>query len=335
MSSVQEFRDRKRLYAPARSVLPRKGDRSVFGFDFLRLMMASEGGVGWFLLVFITLGVAILAFGIAGTVGPFAESLQARSIQDGNHPRAFLGMIVVGFVFFLLPLRALQVVLTQARNATRGPRTQAESRQPWTVDHPWKPEGMPPDYPGEAGGSVIGRLGLFSLIGIVNLVFASPSPLLARMIVLFFDIFALLILWDSLHKIWQWLRHPRPKMRWMTFPAFLGDRLLGVFDSRPALRVQGPVRATLRAVQDDGIGTSTEPFIIYEQVQEFLNAGDKLSELPLSFNLPRDLPGTDLSTDNPTYWQVLLQAPVAGPDFEIIFLAPVYKGPDGPPAWQE
>ena len=334
MSGVQEFRDRKRMYAPPRSALHRAGDRSVFGRDFFRLMNAT-GGAGWFLLVFLFVGLAITSLGIAGTVGPYAESIQAKSIQNGNHPRAFLGVLVVGAVFILLPLRALQVALTQARNTTRGKRTRIDSRQPWTTDYLWKPESMPPEYPGEAGGSVIGRLGLFALIGIVNLVFLSPSPLLARIIVLFFDFLGLAILWDSLHKIWQWLRHPRPTMRWMTFPAFLGDRLLGVFVSRPALRVQGPVKATLRVVRDEGFEAAPEPFILYEQVQEFLNAGDLLSELPLSFDLPRDLPGTDLDAESPTYWQVLLQAPAAGPDFEIIYLAPVYKGPDGAPAWRE
>jgi hypothetical protein len=327
--STQEFRAKKSLYAPARSVL-RGAEGSVFGWDFFRLLRNSKDGAGCLLLVFLTVGLAIFSFGLAGTVGPYAESL-----QSGNDPRSFLGVMAFGTVFFLVALRMLQIVLTEARNKGRGKRIRDERRQPWTVDHPWKPGGMPPDYSGEGGGSVLGRVAIFGLFGLFNMVFLSPSPWLLRGIVLLFDLFALLILWDSLHKIWQDLRHPRPKMRWMTFPAFLGDRLLGVFMARPALRVQGPVRATLRAIRDEGFGTQAEAFILYEQVREFPNAGDRLSELPLSFDIPRDLPGTDLSGEQPTYWQVHILAPVAGPDFETVFLAPVYKGPDGPPAWKE
>lgn len=291
-------------------------------------MRESKDG-GCVLLVFLTVGLAIFSFGLAGTVGPYAESLQAN-----GDPRFFLAAMAFGAVFFLIALRILQLNLTDTRNSDRGKLTKTEHQQPWTVDYPWRREGMSPDYAAEGGGSVLGRVAFLGLLGLFNMVFVEPSPWLLRGIVLFFDLFGLLILGDSLHKIWQGFRHPRPQMRWMTFPAFLGDRLMGVFVSRPALRVQGPIRATLRAIQDEGGGAAAEPFILYEQIREFLNAGDRMSELALSFDIPQDLPGTNLAAEQPTYWQVLVQVPVTGPDFETVFLAPVYKGSDGPPAWQ-
>jgi hypothetical protein len=52
-----------------------------------------------------------------------------------------------------------------------------------------------------------------------------------------------------------------------------------------------------------------------------------MKELPLSFELPADLPGTDLNRDDATYWQVALRIPVVGPDVETVFLAPVYARP--------
>jgi hypothetical protein len=67
-----------------------------------------------------------------------------------------------------------------------------------------------------------------------------------------------------------------------------------------------------------------EPTVLYQQISEINIAEDKLRELPLSFALPPDLPGTDLGPDEATYWQVALRIPVVGPDFQTVFLAPVY-----------
>ena len=118
-------------------------------------------------------------------------------------------------------------------------------------------------------------------------------------------------------------------MHWTTFPAFLGGRLEGVFLIRPAMRPREPVKATLRCVEDAGGGASAalEPFVIYQQIREIHRGGDALRELPLSFDIPPDLPGTRLDRAGATYWQVFLQVPVTGPDFETVFLAPVYQRP--------
>jgi hypothetical protein len=119
-------------------------------------------------------------------------------------------------------------------------------------------------------------------------------------------------------------------MRWITFPAFTGERLEGVLTVRPALRVQGPVLATLRCVRDEQGGESSsesvslEPFAVYEQKLEVPAAGE-IGELALGFDVPPDLPGNHLDREKAIYWQVALRIPIAGPDFETVFLAPVYK----------
>jgi hypothetical protein len=68
-----------------------------------------------------------------------------------------------------------------------------------------------------------------------------------------------------------------------------------------------------------------EPFVIYQQICEIDGSGDVLCEMPVSFDIPADLPGTHLNRAQATYWQVFLQVPVTGPDFETAFLAPVYE----------
>ena len=87
-------------------------------------------------------------------------------------------------------------------------------------------------------------------------------------------------------------------------------------------RARRPVKVALRCVEDAGGDQpgALEPFAIYQQIRE-IDAGGVLRELPVSFHVPSDLPGTHLSRARATYWQVFLQVPVAGPDFETVFLA--------------
>lgn len=314
-ASVQESRERTRLYAPPRSALRVPGEGSLFGRGFFRRMRESQGG-GCMLLVFLAVGTGIFLFGAAGTWGPYKQGLRAN-----GDPKFFLAMMGFGTVFALVALRMLQIVLN---SAPRQSRSRESRKRPWESDHPWRPEGQGPDYAGNSGGFLLGLVAFLGLLGLFNLVFMSSSPWLLRGIVLFFDLFGLLFLLDALRKAWQAMRHGRPRMRWTAFPAFLGDRLEGVFLIRPALRPSGPVKATLRCVED-GSGEAAEPFVIYQQIREFDAGGDVLRELPMSFNIPPDLPGTHLSRAQATYWQVFLQVPVAGPDFETVFLAPVYE----------
>jgi hypothetical protein len=315
---VQESRERTRLYAPPRSALRAPGEGSAFGRGFLH-RMREAGGSGCMLLLFMAVGTGIFLFGAAGTWGPYKQGLRGN-----GDPKFFLAMMGFGAVFTLVALRMLQIVLNSASRKGRG---RESGKRPWESDHPWRPESQRPDYAGNSGGFLLGLVGFLGLLGLFNLVFTSPSPWLLRGIVLLFDLLGLLFLLDALRKAWQALRHGRPRMRWTTFPAFLGDRLEGVFLIHPALRPNGSVKATLRCIEDAGSGEAEalEPFVIYHQVRELDAGGDVLRELPVSFDIPPDLPGTHLNRTEATYWQVFLQVPVTGPDFETVFLAPVYE----------
>jgi len=206
--------------------------------------------------------------------------------------------------------------------------------EPWTWDHPWRPGGQDADDAPATAGRWRGRLILIGLIGLFNLAFLAHSRLLENLVVIL-DLFGIVILFDLLLRLWQASR--RHRMRWTTFPAFLGGRLEGVLVARPVLEPIGAVRAILRCVRDQrivhttetGDETSFEPTVLYQQIAEATIAEDKLKQLPLSFAIPADVPGTDLGRQEATYWQVALRIPVVGPDFEAVFLAPVYAPRSG------
>lgn len=318
-SPVEEKRGHDLLYAPPRSAVRVPGAGGPFGPGFLQRLRNSGAGM---LLVFIAVGGAIFLFGLAGTVGPYRDGLRANGDQ-----RFFLAMMAFGTVFMLMASRMLQVALTGA--AARIER-RPKAAEPWTTDYPWKPHGMEPDYT-RAGGSLLGPVAFFSLIALFNIGWGSDSLLLKGILVVL-DLFALLMLVDVVRKIWQAVRHRRPRIRWTTFPAFLGERLEAVVDFARPLALRGPARATLRSVRDEQrsggqqANVVEEPFVLYTQRRDIGEAGS-LRNLEVVFDVPADLPGTDFSAAQPTYWQVQIEVPVTGPDFETVFLAPVYARP--------
>ena len=314
-------REKERVIAPPRSAVPVPGERPAFGRGFLGLFR--EGGIGCFFLVFLGAASAIFLFGLAGTFGPYKEAL-----RENGDPRFFLGAMAFGTVFCLVTLRIMQVAMTETENQSKKKGPKAE---PWTWDHPWREDWMPPDYSGGGSGTVLGRVAFLALIGLFNVAWFSGSWIF-RAVVILFDLFGLLILYDSFQKLYQWLRFRRPVVIWETLPAFLGSQLRGRVAFARAVRAAGPPRLTLRCVRDEwiesGMGKNRrkqlEPRSIYRQTIEIPLSGP-LDAVDFAFDVPSDLPGTDLSLSEAVYWQVLVDIPLPGPNVETVFLAPVYR----------
>jgi hypothetical protein len=207
---------------------------------------------------------------------------------------------------------------------------------PWTADHPWRPEGQEPDYTPEARHYVALRIGLIVGIAALNLLLLRAATPVLETIVLLLDAAGLIVVFDSLNKLWYGYWTRKPRMRWTRFPASTGGRLEGVLVARPSPEVVGPVQAVLRFVQDERIEsesgpesgeTTYEPMVTYRKMAEFPVPGDRLREVPIAFDVPGDLPGTDLSRPDATYWQIAVRIPVVGPDEELVYLAPIYARP--------
>ena len=318
--------EKQRIYAPPRSAVPLPGGSGVTGKGpFWRLRASGAGGC--FLLFFISIGLGLFLFGVAGTFGPYRDSL-----RENGDPGFFYAAMGMGALFVLIAARMLQLHLTGVEAEARF-RKKGTPAEPWTWDYPWRPEGMDPDYVGAVGGSILGRVAFLAFIGFFNIAWLSGSWLF-RGIILLFDAFALLILYDSLRAILQWSRFGRPQVAWRTFPAFLGQRLEGTVRFPRPLAPTGPARATLRCVRDEwvtrerpkgGTDSQLEPMGIHSEEQEIPLPGDRLESLDVAFALSDDgLPGTKLDVEQATYWQLLLQIPTTGPDYETVFLAPVY-----------
>jgi hypothetical protein len=63
----------------------------------------------------------------------------------------------------------------------------ADPAQPWTSDHPWRPEGMKPDGSRDSRRAVLGRVAVLALIALLNLGLASPY-LVVKIVVFICDL---------------------------------------------------------------------------------------------------------------------------------------------------
>ncbi|MES1243368.1 MAG: hypothetical protein ABUT39_17285 [Acidobacteriota bacterium] len=198
---------------------------------------------------------------------------------------------------------------------------------PWMTD-PWRAQGQEPDYTPEVRYYIPLRIGLLVGIAALNLLLRSVPPIV-QILILLVDVAGVIVVFDSLNKLWYGYWTRKPRVRWTRIPAYTGDRLEGVLVARPSPEVIAPVLAVLRCVRDEPVRsesgeTTYEPTALYRRIAEFPVPGDRLKEVAIAFDIPEDLPGTDLRRPDAVYWQLALRIPVVGPDEELVYLAPVY-----------
>lgn len=320
-STPQISRAKARVFVPPRREVPVPGARSPFGSGFFRrLRKSKEAG---YLLVFMAVAAPIFLLGLAGSIGPFKEGLRTNT-----HPGFFMAALVCGAAFFLVPLRMLYENLDGvARGDRKGSRT-----EPWTWEYPWSTEWMKPDYTGGRGSTtILGRVALLAVIGLFNFGWATDSWVFKGILIVM-DLFALLVVYDSLRKLVQWLRFRHSVVIWSEIPVFPGERLEGRIAFSRTMRVSGPPRVTLRCMADEWVKIEGQerqrqllPFALYQETHAIpVPESGALDALDISFKIPRNLPGTDLAAEEATYWQIAIDVPMAGPDLEEVFLAPIY-----------
>ena len=285
---------------PLASTLP-PGRGSVFGRGFFGRFV-DLGGAALIFLTLLAVGVGIILFGLSGTRNPYA-----------------LG---IGAVFFLLVLRALQVELNRRWPGPGRPRRKGESKEePWTWDYPWSTSWMLPGG-GHVESSLLGKVTFFAFVALCNTLWFAGEPFF-YIFLTFLDLIALAVLAGILRNVFQSLRFRRPVVIWEEIPVHPGGVLQGRIAFPRDVRPTGPTRLTLRCVIEHR-GDFDKAFAVYREMREIPPSGEPLDVLSFSFQVPRDMPGSNLVKREPTYWQVVVEVPVAGPDLEVAFLAPVY-----------
>ena len=313
-------REKVKLGIPPLASVLRPGEGSAFGRGFLRRLIGL-GPSALPYLALLAIGIGIFLFGLAGTAGPYEEALQ-RSYSELTY-RIVLGF---GAVFFLLVLRALQVELNRRRGKPVRPDRKGAGKEPWTWDHPWSATWMPP-VGRAADSSLLGRVTFFAVVALCNALWLTGMRFF-HVFVTLLDLLALFILYRLLRKGVQSVRFRTPVVIWEEIPVHPGGHLQGRIAFPRDVRAMGPTRLTLRCVQENQAAQDLDVYAIYRETREVPlpgEPGEPLDVLGFSFRVPRDEPGNALLRKEPVYWQLVVNVPVAGPDFEAAFLAPVYS----------
>jgi hypothetical protein len=281
----------------------------------------------------VILGLPFVAVGLA-ILGVATGYITVQS--DGRQlPTWFIA--ILGTVFAWAGLSFVGHGLGGARRTARAWRLRAaHPGEPWRWDHPWEERGSIDDTGARAGQSVYAAIFMFVFlvpfhwIGFV----ARDGSLIFGLVALLFDAVALALLVRGIYLFLRRLKYGSGRALFASFPFRPGTTLEVHVESPRALPQHAVVSATLRCVQEryvkSGSGedatVTVSCFELYRDTAPapFVTTGAGGRALRVRFDLPRDVPVTDLASRPCRYWEVEVEAGTDGVDYAARYLVPVY-----------
>ena len=184
----------------------------------------------------------------------------------------------------------------------------------------------------DVDSSLLGTVSFLAVVALCNALWLTGETFFYIFLTLL-DLLALYVLYRLLRKGVQSVRFRTPVVIWEEIPVFSGNSLQGRVAFPRDVRAMGPTRLTLRCVRENRrpepeASPYPEVNAVYRETYEVPlpgEPGEPLDVLSFSFKVPKDQPGTALLNNEPVYWQLVVNVPVAGPDLEAAFLAPIYQ----------
>lgn len=286
---------------------------------------------GWPSLI---LGLPFVGVGL--TIIAVAAGYITIRHSGGRHvPSWFLATI--GAVFAWAGLSFVVHGLRGARRTARSQRLRAtHPGEPWRWDHAWDERGSTDDTGARAGQSLYAAvfmsvfLAPFHWIGFV----APDGMLMFGIVALLFDIAIVALIGRAVYLFARRLKYGSGRALFNRFPFRPGSTLELHVEAPRALPQHAVANATLRCIQEryvrSGSGedatVSVECFGLYRDVAPapWASAGAGVRSLRVRFDLPRDVPITDLASRPCRYWEVDVEASTDGVDYAARYLVPVY-----------
>jgi len=317
---------------------PRRPGRRGTGRWQEKDLSSSPHGIALFGAMFVAVG-AVVAF-IVTNFEAVSPSPMTRPVGLG-----FAGMFAAG---------GLLIVLSALAESLRCPRVPAGS-PPWRIDHPWREVVHHEDGTGQPASALdrvvraLWLLFFFALVAAFHLPLVLSPELIegqgslgglvvelsgetvVRVVVLIFDLVALLVLGVLVYSAVQRLRFGRRSLRLLTLPAWTGGTLGAELSFSRGLHAVGPARCTLHCVDESRRAAPPAPgppadslVSIYRETQELDTAGRTVRRLRVEFEIPADAPGTRLGGTPRIFWRLIVHVPARGPAYRGDFLVPVY-----------
>ena len=286
---------------------------------------------GWgsviFGLPFLAAGTVITLIGLGRVTVP---------AKDIHAPLWVIG--AVGVVFFLAGVFLLFHGIDGIQRKSRMKKGKHLSpRRPWMWDYEWEPLGISENKKKEVMSAFIAT--------VVYTLFLSPfnwwaffseeiTPFWLKGVVILFDLIILLVAYEFIRKLSQYLKYGDSRLRFKEFPFFLRGKMIVSLTGAPT---QFDVMTmNLRCIEEAyevrySGRKKSEEVICYqlygeEKVLRSHNVGG--SKILMEWLLPDDPEYTTLLSERPArFWELEIKAETKGVDYESRFLLPIYARP--------
>jgi hypothetical protein len=285
-----------------------------------------HGGVGGF--VAGTLGGALVSV----LLSPFAAEVLDRSDFQGIG-LPWIAMPWGGGLGFLFA-RFMERSERRAASA-REARVRSHREAPWLADNVWEPAGTSIRHAG-ARRRIRRREWLPLPLAVAALAFTIPfgSIFPEHLPYYVFGILGAVVVW----MIWMTASRAtlgRSHLAFARFPFHPGERVELTFGLDEGAASFEAVRYVLRRYEERPHGWQDLSVRCHVTFETEFSAEDGVLPGPenfvqLRFDVPPDAPGTFLSADWPSYWELEVAGETSRGPYRVMFLVPVYEKPDPP-----
>ncbi|HBP16256.1 MAG TPA: hypothetical protein DEA08_00500 [Planctomycetes bacterium] len=270
-----------------------------------------------------------LPFFAAGVIGLLAGAGRVH-LQGNEAPLWVLG--VLGAVFAAVGVGCMAVGV---RSTLRERKLVSDFET--YAEEPWKLDAWDPHFAPNVGGSFLGRLASASFAVLFLVPFnyfvllapKRPSPLFAKALVAFFDLFALGLLSYALYLVFRRLKYRDGRLRYPSFPLFVRDPVRLTLHLPRALQgrfeeLSCVLRQAEQLWEERGEQNALTTYELHRQERRFRR--DEVERaLPLEFELPAESPTTELHGDTVRFYELEVSAETPGIDYRAIYLLPIYR----------
>jgi len=283
----------------------------------------------WALLIFcvpfVLVGAAAIAVGL-GTI-----SIEEMSGFDAP------GWVIVLFGSVFVLIGTLVAVTTFMAERRKAKAKKVPPSIAYQYEHSWSPDGVGDD----TGRTILKTLSSFVLLGgflvpfhgiLYYFIFIKKEDgkWIAYIFLGIFDFILLAMILSVIYLLIRRLRFGKTRVRFSDFPYYLGQTMKVDLEGGRKLKNLPRINVTLRCIEEvlerRGSGkNSTAQIICYQLYENKLECHtDVEGRASISFELPENIPGTQLTKNPPTYWELVVDADLPGIDYEGVFLVPVY-----------
>lgn len=290
-------------------------------------------------------GGCLALFALPFLVGGSFFVIAGLKATHGSHDLAVWIFPVVGAGFALFGLMMAISGVSQAMTANKATATQAAyANQPWMWRKDWA-QGRAQSLAARS----LGARWLFALIWnalwlfFFFMIFASNRRVehlpKAAYFMLLFPLIGLVTLFAALRSTVRVMRYGRTFLQLQTLPVPLGRSLKGTIEVPLPYPLPHGIHLSFTCVNRVTTGAgkqrSTTDYIRWRANKllgsEQIMAGPSGSTIPIDFDVPRDMPGSDTSNNaNAIYWFLRAQADVPGVNFDDKYEVPVFETSDSP-----